>query len=109
MSKCPVIIPFSWVENKTVAIRLNKILDDKLYTLGFLFKIKAAILEKLPYTQSRIGSQTDASKVSFFEHRASIIEPYLKRYQTDKPMVPFIYYDVKDIVCETCCFTFFQG
>ena len=37
-----------------------------LHLLEFLAKIKAAILEKLPHTQSRIRWQTDASKVSFF-------------------------------------------
>ena len=34
----------------------------------------------------------------FFEHTASIIASYLKGYQTDKPVVPFMYYDLKDIV-----------
>ena len=53
--------------------------------------------QKLPYTQSRIGWETDASKASFFEHIVPIIEPYLKMYKTDKPMVPFMYYDMKDI------------
>ena len=66
--------------------------------LRFFAKIKAAILEKLWYNQSCIGWQTNASKTSFFEHIASIIEPYLKRYQTDKPMIPFMYYDLKDII-----------
>ena len=56
--------------------------------LVFLAKIKAA----------RIGWQTDASKASSFEHIASIIEPYLKIYQTDKRMVSVVYYDLKDIV-----------
>ena len=37
------------------------------------------------------------AKLHFFEHIASIIELYLKRYQTDKPMVSFMYYDLKDI------------
>ena len=37
-------------------------------------------------------------KLHFFELIASIIEPYLKRYKTDKPMALFMYYDLKDIV-----------
>ena len=38
------------------------------------------------------------AKLPFFDHIASIIEPYLNRYRIDKPMVPFMYYDLKDIV-----------
>ena len=38
------------------------------------------------------------AKLHFFEHIASIIEPHLKKYEADKPMVPFMYYDLKDIV-----------
>ena len=49
--------------------------------------LKAALDDKLMPT-----------KLHSFEHIASIIELYLKRYQTDKPMVPFMYYDSKDIV-----------
>ena len=53
------------------------------------------------------------SKLQFFEHIAPIIESYLKRYQTDKPMVPFMYYDLKDIVYVSIvgdhCFRLFQG
>ena len=26
------------------------------------------------------------------------VEPFLKKYQSDKPMIPFIYEDLKDLV-----------
>ena len=33
--------------------------------------------------------------LSFFSYVASIVEPYLKKYQTDSPMNPFMYNDLK--------------
>ena len=54
-----------------------------VHLLGFLAKIKAAILEKLPYTQTALNGKLMSVKLYFFERKASIIESYLKRYQTE--------------------------
>ena len=37
------------------------------------------------------------AKLQFFSFVSSIVEPYLRKYQTDKPMIPFIYFDLKDL------------
>ena len=39
-----------------------------------------------------------AAKYQFFSFVSSIVEPYLRKYQTDKPMIPFVYFDLKDLV-----------
>ena len=39
-----------------------------------------------------------AAKLQFFSFVSSIVEPYLRKYQTDKPMIPFVYFDLKDLV-----------
>ena len=119
MSKCSVIITVSWIENKMVAIRLNKIWDDldKLHTFWDSLPKSKRPYSKSYYTlKAALDGKLIPGKIHFFEHIASITEPYLKRYHTDKPMVPFMYYELKDIVyqsvvgdhCETCCFRFFQ-
>ena len=101
MSKCSVIIAFRWVENKTVATRLNNIWDnlDKLYTFwDSLPKSKRPSSKSYDTLKAVLDDKLMPAKLHFFDHIASIIEPYLKRYQTDKPMVPFMYHDLKDIV-----------
>ena len=101
MSKCSVIIAFSWVEDKTVGIRLNKIWDDleRLYTLwGSLPESKRPPSKCYHTLEVALDDKLIQQIFIFFEHIASIIEPYLKRYQTDKPMIPFMYHDLKDIV-----------
>ena len=37
------------------------------------------------------------AKITFFSFICSIVEPYLKKYQREKPMVPFMYVDLKSI------------
>ena len=37
-------------------------------------------------------------KLHFFSYVAGIVEPFLKTYQTDNPMIPFLYFDLKAIV-----------
>lgn len=62
-----------------------------MHLLGLLAKsyhtLKVALDEKLM-----------PAKLHFFEHIAPIIGPYQKMYKTDKLMVPFMYYDMKDII-----------
>ena len=37
-------------------------------------------------------------KLTFFSYLTGITEPYLKKYQSDKPMVPYVYADLKALV-----------
>ena len=34
------------------------------------------------------------AKLEFFSYIAGIVEPYVAAYQTDKPMIPFMYADL---------------
>ena len=38
------------------------------------------------------------AKLQFFSFVSSIVEPYLWKYQTDKTMIPFVYFYLKDLV-----------
>ena len=101
MSKCSVNIAFSCVDIKTVVIRLSKIRDDidKLCTFwGSLPKSKRPFLKSYHILKTALDDKWMPAKLRFFKHIASIIEPYLRRYKIDRPMVPFMYYDLKNIV-----------
>lgn len=32
-----------------------------------------------------------ASEIAFFSHIASVVEPFLTEFESDKPMAPFLY------------------
>ena len=38
------------------------------------------------------------AKLNFFSYAAYIIEPFFKKFQTDKPMVPFLFFELKGIM-----------
>ena len=38
------------------------------------------------------------TKLHFFAYVANIVEPFLVKYQTDNPMIPFLYFDLKEII-----------
>ena len=38
------------------------------------------------------------AKLQFFSYVAGLLEPYLKQYQSDAPLVPFMYFDMKNLV-----------
>ena len=40
------------------------------------------------------------AKLNFFSYVASIIEPFLKKFQTDKAMVAFLFFELKAIASE---------
>ena len=40
------------------------------------------------------------AKLNFFRYGAYVIEPFLRKFQTDKPMVPFPFFKLKAVVSE---------
>ena len=73
--------------------------------------IKAVItfLEKLPKSKQPSSSSYVVikdgvknlflpPKLHFFCYVAGIVEPFLKEYQTDIPMIPFLYFDLKAVI-----------
>jgi len=38
------------------------------------------------------------AQLHFFSYVAGIVEPFLKKFQTDKPMIPFLFFELKHIV-----------
>ena len=87
-----------WVENKKAGVRLLDIWPNI---------VKVVKWWKDTLTSSRLPSSNSyknvcvgvdepllEAKVKFFCYVADIIESYLKKYQTDKPMVPYMYDDL---------------
>ena len=83
-----------WVENKQVA-------DGAFLVWSNLIKITKFWVELIKYKQPKCKSFTVLTdpvfdlfmpaKLQFFSYVAGLLEPYLKRYQSDAPLVPFMF------------------
>ena len=45
-----------------------------------------------------VNDQITVAKLSLFICVAGILKPYLKKYQTDMPMIPYMYDDLQKII-----------
>ena len=48
--------------------------------------------------QKAVHDPTTVLKLEFFSFIAGLLEPYLLAYQTDSPMIPFMYEDLQKLV-----------
>jgi len=93
-----------WLENVSVATRALELLDKvKTYVTD-----KSGVLPKTVTCKNIKKACSDLllrSKTQFFISVASMVEPFLRKYQTDKPMVPFLYNDLGN--CLSCLLKLF--
>ncbi|XP_066934412.1 uncharacterized protein [Clytia hemisphaerica] len=90
-----------WTENKPTAERAISIWP---YIEQIVTYWEKKPPNKRPKSKSYANVKTAVNdpltvvKLKFFAYVAGILEPFLKMYQTDKPMIPFLYFDLKSIV-----------
>ena len=70
-----------------------------------LRKSKQSKCDSCNIVKDAIDDPLTVAKLEFFICGAGLLEPYLKSYQSDQPMVPFIYFDLKKVV--TCLLKLF--
>ena len=86
-----------WVEDKEPA--------DRLYNIWGNMKQIVKFWRKLPTKKQPSGKSFDfvkdatedvltKAKLAFFSYVASLLEPFLTKYQTSKPMIPYLYTDM---------------
>ena len=96
-----ILYSVRWVENKKVADRLIVVWDNMKKNISFwekLQKSKRPLSKSYLTVKESVEDPLVTAKLHFFSFVSSIVEPYLRKYQTDKPMIPFIYFDLKDLV-----------
>ena len=94
-TKCPwYYCATHWVENKLVAERMIELWQNLIKLINFWTSLPKS---KQPTCKS-YGSVCDAVqdpfmilKLMFFSFVCGLVELYLKVFQSDCPMVPFIY------------------
>ena len=95
---------FRWVENK-VTDNLTELWDNIRQLSKFWDKIpksKQPQSKSYKNVQEAVNDPFTLTKFKFclakFSFVSDIVEPFLKKYQSDKPMIPFMYEDLKDLV-----------
>ena len=102
VSQNPMYFHFSfgatrWVEDKPVVDRLLEIWPNMVKITYFWLSLPKS---KQPSTKSFENFKTAVNdpltpvKLNFFSYFASIFQPFLMKYQTDKPMIPYLHSDI---------------
>ena len=87
-----------WVENKRVADRLIEIWPHVLKIVKFWLGLAKSKQPKGSSWENVSGAINDlfiVTKLKFFSYICSLVEPFLVKYQTQEPMIPYMYYDLK--------------
>ena len=96
-----MIFFFSWVANKEVLDRMIEILDNLVKLLEFwerLPKSKHPKSKSYEKVKCALVDPLLIVKLNFFSYAAGMVEPFLKKFETDKPMIPFLFFELKAIV-----------
>ena len=68
-------------------------------------KLKQPKCDSYNIVKDAVDDPLTVVKSEFFIYVAGLLEPYRKSYQSDQPMVPFIYFDLQKLV--TCLLKLF--
>lgn len=89
------------VENKRAAEFVVEIWKNikQLYTFWNKYpKSKGPSLKSYNVIKVVVDDPFFITKLPIFENVSSLMEPFLTRYQTDQPMIPFIYFNLKNLM-----------
>ena len=89
-----------WVEDKGPADRLIEIWPNIAKIFQFwrtLPKKKQPSGKSYEAVKTAVEDPLTSAKLSFFSYVASILQPFLAKYQTSKPMIPYLYIDLAKI------------
>lgn len=87
-----------WVENEDVALHALKNIDDvEKYVFKCMENKTVPNCKSFETVASAIKDKLLRLKLAFFYSMASMLEPFLREFQTDEPMAPFLYQETFDL------------
>ena len=90
-----------WIEDRAVADRLIELWDNITKIMAYWEKLPKS---KQPSSKSffnvykAVKDPLTVSKLQYFSYIASHFEPYLTLYQTDQPMLPYMFDDILELI-----------
>ena len=94
-----------WVEDRKPAERLIDIWPNIAKIMNFwlsLTKKKQPSGKSFDSVKLAVEDPFTTAKLSFYSYVASHLEPFLVKYQTKKPMLPYLYTDFKQLRSDLC-------
>lgn len=92
-----------WVENARVVERILPLIEGlKTFVAGVVRDKKKPSSNSFEIMQAALADVLLRAKLAFFQNIAEILEKYLRSYQSDAPMMPFMYGDVLKLLRELC-------
>lgn len=90
-----------WVENAAVATRILGLIPKlKVFVEGLAQRREEPKSHSYVMVKNALNDKILPVKVAFFNYIAITLEPFLTSYQTDAPMVPFMYEDLSGLLRE---------
>ena len=92
---------YSWVEDLPVAERLLSIWNDIKKLIKFwksLPKSKRPSCKSYNHLMNAVSDILMPAKIQFFCFIAGIMQPFLTKYQSDKPVIPYLYSDILKLI-----------
>ena len=89
------------MEDKKVAEKLLEIWPHVSQVVAFwskLLKSKQPKCKSFESVKKTVEDELTTVKLSFFRYLASIFQPYLAKYQTLTPVVPYMYSDIVKLI-----------
>ena len=92
-----------WVENQEPANRLISIWPNIKQLWNWCCRQKgkqpsSLTSKRILYVKAAIEDNLTTAKLHFFSFLAGKVQPFLLKYQTNKPMIPFMYRDLKLLI-----------
>ena len=90
-----------WVKSKRAAERAKSLWEHVVKIVNFWKKpqkSKQPKCDSYNVVKDAVDDPLTVAKLEFFIYVVGLLEPYLKFYQSDHPLVPFIYFDLKKLV-----------
>ena len=101
-----MVLFFRWVEDKPVAERLVDLWPNVAKIVGYwesLPKSKRPSSKSYSNVLSAVTDNLTPAELHFFSYVAGIFQPFLTKYQSDIPMIPFLYSDLLKLVKSVLC------
>ena len=97
-----------WVEDKSVTDRLIEVWPGMKKIVAFwshLPKSKQPSSKSYGVVLSAVEDELFITELGFFSYLASFFLPFLTLYQTDQPMIPYLYQDLGNLKKKyvSCC------
>ena len=101
-----MLLFFRWVEDKPVAERLVDLWPNVAKIVRYwesLPKSKRPSSKSYSNVLSAVTDNLTPAELHLFSYVAGIFQPFLTKYQSDKPMIPFLYSDLLKLVKSVLC------